>query len=161
MESAKNNEPICCPEFNETEWHDKSFTWEGKRFIKDKVCTFFYMPLNFGKVITRMMKKVEEATASVPDNLCLSDHISKWNMDIYLAVDQFIPNAEEVALSGNYYARVYEGPFRDTEKWCKDYEEKVTAKGLSIKKWYMWYTTCPKCAKKYGKNPVVIICRVE
>ena len=22
---------------------------------------------------------------------------------------------------------------------------------------YMWYTTCPKCAKKYGKNYVVIL----
>jgi hypothetical protein len=22
---------------------------------------------------------------------------------------------------------------------------------------YQWYTTCPKCAKKYGKNYVVII----
>jgi len=33
--------------------------------------------------------------------------------------------------------------------------------GFTIKKWYMWYTTCPKCAKKYGKNYVVIICQVE
>jgi len=24
----------------------------------------------------------------------------------------------------------------------------------------MWYTTCPKCAKKYGKNYVVIIAEV-
>ncbi len=27
--------------------------------------------------------------------------------------------------------------------------------------WYMWYTTCPKCAKKYGKNHVVILGAVE
>jgi hypothetical protein len=24
----------------------------------------------------------------------------------------------------------------------------------------MWYTTCPKCAQKYGKNYVVIIAQV-
>jgi hypothetical protein len=26
------------------------------------------------------------------------------------------------------------------DKWCKDFKEKVNAKGLDIKKWYMWYT---------------------
>jgi hypothetical protein len=26
---------------------------------------------------------------------------------------------------------------------------------------YMWYTTCPKCAKKYGKNYVTIIAQID
>ncbi|HZH72463.1 MAG TPA: hydrolase [Mariniphaga sp.] len=25
----------------------------------------------------------------------------------------------------------------------------------------MWYTTCPKCAKKYGRNFVVIVGKVD
>ncbi|MCK7469725.1 MAG: 60S ribosomal export protein NMD3 [Desulfomicrobium escambiense] len=25
----------------------------------------------------------------------------------------------------------------------------------------MWYTTCPKCAKKYGKNYVAIVGAIE
>jgi hypothetical protein len=29
-----------------------------------------------------------------------------------------------------------------------------------MKKEYMWYTTCPKCAKKYGKNYVVVVGQV-
>jgi hypothetical protein len=52
---------------------------------------------------------------------------------------------------------VYEGSFNNTGKWCQDYSSLAKAKGLEIKKMYMWYTTCPKCAKKYGKNYVVII----
>ena len=32
---------------------------------------------------------------------------------------------------------------------------------LNIGKWYMWYTTCPKCAKKYGKNYVVIVGQIQ
>ena len=31
---------------------------------------------------------------------------------------------------------------------------------LKMGKGYMWYTTCPKCAKKYGKNYVVILSEV-
>ena len=42
----------------------------------------------------------------------------------------------------------------------KDFEEYAKSKGVFISKWYMWYTTCPKCAKKYGKNYVVILVQV-
>lgn len=119
------------------------------------------MPLNFGKVITRAMSFIEKSGAKIPDNLCLSDHRSRWKMDIYLAVDQEIAGADNVSLSGNFYSQVYEGNFKDTDKWCQDFKALVEKKGKKIKKWYMWYTTCPKCAKKYGHNYTVIIGELE
>lgn len=154
-------ESECCPQFDPIPWEDNVFDWEGKKFIKDKVCTFFYMPMNFGSVMKRLDSKIRKADAKVLDWMCLSDHTSKWNMDVYVAIDKDIPDVENTTLSGKFYSRVYEGPFKDTGKWCKDFEEKAKAKSLSIKKWYMWYTTCPKCAKKYGKNYVVIVGQVE
>ena len=36
----------------------------------------------------------------------------------------------------------------------------VAEKKREIKKLYFFYTTCPKCAKKYGKNYVVILMQV-
>ena len=80
--------PECCPEFDPAPWDDKLFTWYNKKFIKDKVFTIFYMPVNFGSVMKRLNRTVEKAGAKIPDWLCLSDHTSKWNMDIYLAVDK-------------------------------------------------------------------------
>jgi hypothetical protein len=82
-------------------------------------------------------------------------------MDLYLAVDKEIPGAQNTTLTGKYYSKVYEGPFKDTGKWMKDAEADTNSKGMTIKKWYMWYTTCPKCARKYGKNYVAIIGEVE
>lgn len=161
MKTQSDQSFTCCPEFDPIPWDDKTFNWENKKFIKDKVFTLFYMPINFGQVMKRLDRKVTASGATMPDNLGLSDHISKWNMDIYLAVDKDIPDAENITLNGKFYSKVYEGPFRDTEKWCKDFESLTTAKGHSIKKWYMWYTTCPKCAKKYGKNYVVIVGQIE
>jgi hypothetical protein len=152
---------ICCPPFNPGPWDDKLIEWNNKLFIRDKVATFFYMPLGFGKVMKRLDEKVRKAGATVPDWLCLSDHTSKWNMNVYLAVDKQVADAEHVTLSGKFYSRVYEGPYKDTKKWCDDYQNKAKEKGLTIKKWYMWYTTCPKCAKKYGKNYNVILNEVE
>ena len=151
----------CCPPFDPTNWDSKLLEWCNKPFIKDKVFTIFYMPFGFGKTMKRLDEKVTAANATMPDYLCLSDHTSKWNMNVYLAVDKEVANAENVKLSGKFFSKVYEGPFKDTGKWSEDFKVTVAEKGLHIKKWYMWYTTCPKCAKKYGKNYVVIIGEVE
>ncbi len=159
--SIQNKEIECCPPFDPIPWDDQIFSWDQKPFIKDKVFTMFYMPVNFGSVMTRMNKLVEKANTQIPDWLCLSDHTSKWNMDLYLAVEKAIPGAENVLLSGTFYSRVYEGNFKQTEEWCRDFEKHAAMKELAIEKWYMWYTTCPKCAKKYGKNYVVIIVKTK
>lgn len=154
-------EEECCPIFDPEPWDGKIIEWENKKFIKDKVLTLFYMPINFGGVMKKLDRKVREAKASILDNLCLSDHTSKWNMDVYLAVDQNIPDAENVTISGKFLSKVYEGPYKDTKKWSEDFEVYTKGQGFGITKWFMWYTTCPKCAKKYGKNYVVIIARIE
>jgi len=156
---SKENEE-CCPSFEVEPWDGKIIEWDHKKFIKDKVFTFFHIPINFGKVMTRLSDTVEKADAKMPDWLCLSHHTSKWNLDVYLAVNREIPGADNVKLSGKYYSKVYEGPYKDTGKWCKDFEKRISSKKLTMKKMYMWYTTCPKCAKKYGKNYVVIIGKV-
>ena len=81
-------------------------------------------------------------------------------MDVYLAVDKEIPDADNTTISGEFFSKVYEGPYRDTGKWCEDFEKLIISKNEIIEKWYMWYTTCPKCAKAYGKNYVVILAQV-
>jgi len=148
---------ICCPKFDPAPWENKTWEWNNKKFIKDSVFTLFYMPITFGKVMKRLDKKVTAAGATMPDWLCLSDHTSKWNMDLYLAVDKNVADAQNTEISGKFYSKAYEGSFSDTGKWSKDFENSAKEKGLSLKKWYMWYTTCPKCAKKYGKNYVVLV----
>ena len=155
------DDKICCPKFDPAPWDEKVLEWKDKKFIKDKVFTLFYIPIGFGKVMQRIDEKVRKAGAQMPSNLCLSDHTSSWNMDVYAAVDKEVPDAENVTLSGKFLSKVYEGPFGDTGKWCKDFAEYAKAKGFKIKKWYMSYTTCPACAKKYGKNYVVIIAEIK
>jgi len=161
METQKENQIECCPLIDPSLWEDKTFEWHEKKFIRKSVRTFFFMPLNFGPVMRKTDMQIRAAGASVPDYLGLSDHTSKWNMDIFLAVDRDIPGAENTTISGKFYSRVYDGPYKDTGKWCEDFKAKAEEKGMEIKKWYMWYTLCPKCSKKYGKNYVVIICQMD
>ena len=162
MTSLSETDPVCCPEFDPTQWDDKLLEWKNKKFIRDSAFTLFYMPVNFGSVMRRFDKTVTRAGSKMPpDGLCLSDHTSRWNMDLYLAVDKEIPGADNTTLNGKFYCKVYEGPFSDTGKWCKDFDNVLVSKNLKQNKMYMWYTTCPKCAKKYGKNYVAIVSQVE
>ena len=156
-----NQNEECCPKFDPAPWDGKVLEWGNKKFIKGKVFTLFFMPVNFGSVIVKLMAKVKDAGAGTPENLCLSDHTSRWNMDLYLAVDKEIPGAENVTLSGRFFSKVYEGDFKETGKWCRDFENIAKERGMKIEKWYMWYTTCPKCAKKYGKNYTVVIGKIN
>lgn len=156
-----DNNKECCPRFNPAPWDGKIFEWDNKKFIKDKVRAFFYIPLNFGGVIKRMMAKIEKSGAKALDWMSLSDHTSKWNMDLYVAVDKEAEGAENISLSGKFLSKAYEGDFKDTGKWRKDFEGFAKGKGMEIDKMFMWYTTCPKCAKKYGKNYTVIIAKVK
>jgi hypothetical protein len=154
-------EQECCPKFDPAPWDSEVFSWEQKKFIKGKVFALMYVPLNFSSVITKLMAKIDLAGAKPLDNLTLSDHTSPWNMNLYVAVDKDVPGAENVTMSGKFYSKVYEGDFKNTAKWGEDFKKIVQEKNMKIKKLYMWYTTCPKCAKKYGKNYVVTIAEVE
>lgn len=154
----ENPEPAeeCCPRFDPDLWDCKVVEWAGKRFIKDSIYTFFYVPIRFGAVMARLDAKVRAAGASIPYGLALYDHKSKWKMDVYLSVDREVPGAENVAISGKFLFKAYEGDFRETGKWCADFKKYAAEKKYGIEKLYMWYTTCPKCAARYGKNYVAI-----
>lgn len=152
----------CCPSFEPEiyKWDDKIIEWENKLFIKDKVRTFFYIPINFSKVMLKISNKLKEAKIESPEYLCLSEHTSKWNMDIFVATDKELPNTQNVHLSGKFYCKVYEGQFKDMNNWMKNFNSIAKQKGYNISRSFYYYTTCPECAKKYGKNYVVIIGKI-
>ncbi len=156
MENQTKPNDICCPEFDPKAWDDRLHEWNEKHFIRDKVFTFLHIPVNFGAAMRRFDKKVTAAGAGMPDWLCLSHHTSMWNMDLYLCVDKKVEHAENIMISGKHYSRVFEGPYKDAGKWQKEFAKELKDKNMASSKTYTWYTTCPKCAKKYGKNYVVL-----
>ena len=161
MSEEIKKEKTCCAEFEPVLWDGKILDWNNKRFLKAKVFTFLYMPINFGMVMKKLCNKMAKAGAQATDGLLLADHTSKWNMNLYLASDKEVPGVENIMLTGKFMCKVYEGNFKDTGKWVKDFHDYLKGINLETKKLYMWYTTCPKCAKKYGKNYVAIVGQIE
>jgi hypothetical protein len=92
--------------------------------------------------------------------IVLSDEKSMWGSDVYISVDKDLKGSEVVKISGTFLTKVFEGPYKDMSKWIRDMNSFVSSKGKIAKKTYFFYTTCPKCAKVYGKNYVVILAEV-
>lgn len=156
----KNKEALCCLKFNPKAWDEKTFTWKEKKFIKDLVRSFFHIPLNFGAVVTKNMEILNQHHVKNSQNLMLSDESSLWKSNVWIAVDKEIAGIKTEKLSGTYLTKVFEGPYSEMGCWIKEMQAYVQSKGKNIQKMYFWYTSCPKCAKKYGKNYVVIFARI-
>ena len=53
------------------------------------------------------------------------------------------------------------GAAGDAPAWLATMEAYVTEKGQHLDTMYFFYTTCPKCARHYGKNYVVGVAKVS
>lgn len=161
MENSKDQtETGCCPRFDPAPWDDKEVTFENKLFVKDRVRSFLHIPLNFGKVIVRNMELIQSVDAMPDEMLMLSDENSLWGSDLYIAVTRDVPGAEMTHISGTFLTRAFEGPYKDVRKWVVEMKNYVAAKKKEMEKLYFFYTTCPKCAKVYGNNYVVLLAQV-
>lgn len=156
-----NAETGCCPRFNPEPWNEKEVTWADKLFLKDHVRSFFHIPVNFGQVMVKDMEKIKAAGALTAEPLMLSDEKSLWGSDLYIAVTKEFPGAEMAKISGTFLTKVFEGDFKNVARWVKEMGAFVKAKNREMKKLYFFYTTCPKCAKHYGKNYVVLVADVK
>ena len=150
----------CCPRFDPTPWQEQRVTWDNKLFVKDHVISFLHIPLNFGAVMRRNVTAIEAANAAPDNMIVLSDEKSLWGADVYLEVTRAVPGATMATLSGTFLTKVFEGPFRNIKSWIAQMSQFVRQQHCSMQKLWFYYTTCPKCAKKYGKNYVVLLAQL-
>jgi hypothetical protein len=158
------SETRCCPKYDPAPWQEKEITWQDKLFIRDTVPQFMHIPLpgSMGKTVSRMWKKIDESGAR-PDNkdfIMLATETSPWRGVLLMNVTKEVPGAENVRLSGTYLTRVFDGPYNAVPKWIKEMEGYAAGKNKKIKDYYFYYTTCPKCARKYGHNYTVAFAQV-
>ena len=157
---SESEETGCCKRFNPEPWDEKEVNFVDKLFVKDHVISFFHIPINYGKVMKRNMEKIEQAGAKVEVPLMLSDENSLWGSDVYISVTKEVPQSEMARISGNFLSKVFEGPYSKMEDWIVEMKKFVIARNKVMKKLYFFYTTCPSCAKAYGKNYTVILAEI-
>jgi hypothetical protein len=157
-------EPVCCPVFNPAIWDGKTVVFSEKLFVKKATPQLFHMPLpgTIGKMMTKSWAAIEAAQAKPADAdfLWLAYDPSPWKCEHYIHVTHEVPGLENVKLSGTFMAKVFDGPFNHVPKWIKEMDAYLANQGKHAKKYYFYYTTCPKCAKKYGHNYVVVFAEI-
>jgi hypothetical protein len=119
-----------------------------------------HIPLGFGKAIVKNMEMIKEADALNPQPLMLSDECSPWKTNIYIAVSKEVPGTNMEKISGTFLSKVFEGHYKNMKQWIEEMNSYVSSKNKEMKKLYFFYTTCPHCAKEYGKNYVVLLAEV-
>lgn len=156
------NETGCCPVPDTKNWDKKEFQFKNKRFIREYTRSFLYMPLNMAKVLASIMEKIDKSKADVPvkDWMLLSHDLSPWKAEQLASVSKEVKGADNVVLNGTFLTQVFEGPYKNVKNWVKDMEKYAESKDKKVKDLYFFYTTCPKCAKHYGKNYVIGFAKV-
>ncbi|HUJ27905.1 MAG TPA: hydrolase [Myxococcales bacterium] len=150
----------CCPPFDPEPWKDREIVWRDKLFLKDRVHSVLHVPIDMGRKMVRNQRRIEAAHAQPLQPLTLTDENSRWGADIYLEVTAPVPGVEMARMSGTFLTRVYEGPYRNAPTWAEDMRQLVQARGRTLEKLYFAYTTCPRCARAYGRNYVVLFAKV-
>ena len=156
-----DNPTNCCPRFKPEPWDGQELHFENKPFVKASTVGLFHMPLNMGSVFAHTWNAIREAHADNGGFLVLSHDDSAWHGEHLFAVSKPVAGAEMVSLSGHFMTRVFEGPYSKAREWSKQMKCEVELRGHTLETLYFFYTTCPKCAKHYGKNYVVGVAKVK
>ncbi|MDU8911620.1 hydrolase [Aestuariicoccus sp. MJ-SS9] len=151
----------CCPKFNPIGWDNQTLHFRDKPFVRALTKSAMHVPLNMGTVFTRVQEHIEDSAAFDPEQMIVLSHdLSPWEGEHFFAVTREVEDEEMVTLSGDYMTRVFEGPYSQAKDWMHDMEVAARANGKEPKTVYMFYTTCPRCAKAYGENYVVGVVEV-
>lgn len=157
-----DNPTNCCPRFNSEGWDEQDLHFKNKLFLKAKTRSIFHIPINMSSVFPAMLDAIDKADGKAEDEfIVLSYDPSAWTGEHYFSVTKDIPGQTMTHMTGDYLTKVFEGPYKNIYKWEKEMETFVKSKGKHVKRTYFFYTTCPKCAKFYGKNYVVAVSEIE
>ena len=157
-----DNPTGCCPRFDPKNWKGQELHFRDKQFVRAKTRSIAHVPLNMGSVFRKTFRAIESADAQSDSNfIVMSRDVSAWSAEHLFAVDKEIPDMDMVRMTGDFITRVFEGPYKKVPRWCEELNESIRAQGKETKQTYFFYTTCPKCAKTYGKNYVVGVAQVR
>jgi hypothetical protein len=153
---GSDNPTGCCPRFNPAGWEGQELHFRDKPFVRATTRALAHVPLDMSAVFARVGRNIDAAGAEDPEHrLVMSRDPSAFRGEHLFAVTGEVPGETLTMVSGDYLTKVFEGPFSEVRHWHGQMQDLARARGKEPKEVWFFYTTCPKCAKVHGKNPVV------
>ena len=157
-----DNATGCCPRFQPEGWDDQELHFEDKLFVRAKTKSVGHIPMNMGSVFGKTFKAIEKNGAHSDDDfIVMSRELSAWSAEHLFSVTKDVPGQDMVRLSGDFVTKVFEGPYKEMPGWHEQAAQTLKERGKEPADIYFFYTTCPKCARTYGKNYVVALTEVS
>lgn len=151
-----DNPTGCCPRFHPEGWDGQVLHLRDMPMLRATTRSVMHVPIDMGRVFARVQRNIDKAGGFRPKGyLALSRDTSAFGAEHLIAVAGDVPGEEMTSLSGDFVTKVFEGPYRQAPRWHEAMVEEVRARGREPGNIWFFYTTCPKCAKAYGKNHVV------
>ncbi len=146
----------CCPRFDPQGWDGLELTLADKLFVRAVTHAVFHVPVDTAKVFARVYRHLDAARAFDPRAFfVLSRDLGAWSAEHYFAAATKVPGEEMVRLSGRFRTKVFDEPHGQEKRWHKALKAISAAAGKPDGEGFFYYTTCPKCAARYGHNYVV------
>ncbi len=157
-------EELCCPLFEIEKWDNVHHEWKDKLFLKDTVPEIFHIPLpgTYNKVILNMWEKAFNAGAAPANNdfLLLAHDPSAFKAELFMSITKEIPGEECVQISGTFFSKVFEGLYNKVPRFIKEMAQYLASNHLVSVKDYIYFPYCPKCARKFGHNYIVVVSEI-
>jgi hypothetical protein len=152
----------CCPPFHPAPWDDATHSWVGRRFVRITIPQVMHLPIGITGRMRKLMASIEAAGAmpAPGDALVLMREKSPWESEVLVAVTKDVPDLAGVLLSGTFFSKVFDGPYRETPQWIARTNEALSARGQRAIRHYVRYAYCPRCMRKYGRNPGVVLAQL-
>jgi hypothetical protein len=153
---GSDNTTGCCARFNPAGWDGQRLHFDGKRFVRATTRSLLHVPLNMGSVFGRVQGHMAAVgAADGTQMLVLSRDPSAFTGEHLFAVTAEVPEEEMTTLSGDFLTRTFEGAYSEVRNWHNVMQSAAREAGYEPGEVWFFYTTCPACAKAYGRNPVV------
>lgn len=110
-----------------------------------------------------MWKSVEQVEAAHPnkeDTLILFHDPTPFRGEIFISVEKDVPTEKNVTISGNFVCRVFDGGYNSIPQFVKIMDGYLAETGKKAKDYYIHYAYCPKCAKKFGHNYMIMFAEI-
>lgn len=83
-----------------------------------------------GSVFGRILPKLEkEKNFDQHKFIVLSHELSPWKDEHFFSVHEDVEGEEMTTLSGDYFTKVFEGPYKEAKYWDKELQEFARSKG--------------------------------
>lgn len=152
---------VCCPPFDPLPWDEKLFEVSNLPMVQATTHSFLYIPLDMGRVMGKTQKAIDASGMGLKDRyLILSKDVSPFKAHHHFLVAGPVPGQRNLLQSGSFLTKVFEGPYQEIPRWIGEMKSFVEKEGHIMKGIWTFYTTCPGCAKKYGKNYVVLLAEI-